>query len=149
MVRRGADTVKQNPALTCGARHKGVAARAAVAARELRPPLLRNNRPLAGARGGIAMKRICALGVVVLFLWGPSVQAAVVQGVILRVDVASDRLQIAEPGGREFTFDRSRDAVVTLNGEPVPFILLQPRWKVTVTVSPRTGEAVRIDAIGP
>jgi hypothetical protein len=95
------------------------------------------------------MRYRCALGVVVLLLAGSATYAATVRGVILRVDAGGGRLHVAEPGGREFTFDCAPNALVTVNGEPVPFEALKPRWRVVVTYSARTGAALRIDAADP
>jgi len=95
-------------------------------------------------------KRLAVTGLValaLLLLFSQTAQAGVVQGSILNVDVLNNRIHVIQPDGKIFVFARVPNTVVTLNGKPYRFDLLQVGWQVTVQFRDSTGVAVRIDAV--
>src|SRR5438552_6616302 len=103
-----------------------------------------------GRGGGFAMAPLrfaaCAAALVTMQSACPTVQAGQVQGLVGRVDVVNVRLQVVQPGGREYTFACRPGTPVTLNGEPFAFDLLGAGWRVAVRFDDRTGEVARIEA---
>jgi hypothetical protein len=81
----------------------------------------------------------------VLLAGGPA-PAGKVQGTIVFVDRVSERVRVAQPGGKEYVFPRGPNTAVTLDGERHPFDQLQTGWRVAVQFDDRTGVAARIDA---
>jgi hypothetical protein len=82
---------------------------------------------------------------VVLSLCEP-LQAGQIPGIVARVDVVSDRIQVVQTGGREYTFACRPRTSVTLNGEPLTFEMLRAGWRVVIHFDDRTGEVARIQA---
>jgi hypothetical protein len=75
-----------------------------------------------------------------------SLQAGQIPGLVARVDVVSDRIQVVQPGGREYTFACRPSTPVTLNGEAFAFDQLRAGWRVVIHFDDRTGEVARIQA---
>ena len=99
----------------------------------------------------VAVTSVAALAVVLLCSQAaqtaPAASPGVVQGSILNVDLANNRIHVIQPDGKIFVFVRVPDSIVTLNGKPYSFNLLLVGWKVTVHFNDSTRVALRIDAI--
>jgi len=86
----------------------------------------------------------CAL--VLAYFANQPLQAGQIPGMLSRVDVVSDRIEVIQAGGREYTFSYRPNTSVTLNGEPFPFDMLRAGWRVVIHFDDRTGELARIQA---
>jgi len=73
-------------------------------------------------------------------------QAGQIPGLVARVDIISDRIQVVQPGGREYTFACKPNTSVTLNGKPFTLEMLQMGWRVVIHFDDRTGDVARIQA---
>ena len=76
----------------------------------------------------------------------PPATAPTLRGVIVRVDLVSDRIHVVATGGREFWFASGPEVAVTIAGEPASLGELRPGFPVKVTYDPWTFTALRIDA---
>src|SRR5262245_23033313 len=87
-----------------------------------------------------------ALSLFALLTFGSSAWAGTLRGRRQFADPVNVRVRVVERGGRESSVPCSPATVVTLNGEPFPFELLQAGWIVSVQFNDRTGVATRIEA---
>jgi len=87
-----------------------------------------------------------AVALAVVLLVSQPLRAGQLPGWVARVDVVSDRIQIVQPGGREYTFSYRPSTAVTLNGEPIGFEMLRAGSRVVIHFDDRTGELTRIQA---
>jgi hypothetical protein len=86
------------------------------------------------------------LALIICLVASQPAQAGLVQGSILNIDVLNNSIHVIQPDGKVFVFTRTADTIVTLNGQPYRFELLQPGWRVKVKFHNKTSVAIRIDA---